>query len=339
VFDAASYFLGAAPDAHIISVKVAGHDGAVDVSQVIAAIDWVVEHKDDNNIRVLNLSFGSDSTQDPRYDPLSSAVEQAWKHGIVVVVASGNDGNASAVRNPANNPYVLTVGALDGYRLKGKGTQPIPTWSSCGTGRTVDLVAPGASIVSLRAPGSAADTDHPEARVADRFFLGSGTSQAAAAASGAAALVIERNPEYTPDEVNDVLIDSADSFRKVSATCQGAGKIRLHDTWWESPDRAMQSHADSFGTGSLEESRGTDHVEIDGVTLEGERDIFGNVWDGTSWSTLAALGTSWSDGDWNGTSWSGTSWSGTSWSGTSWSGTSWSGTSWSGSVWTGLSWG
>ena len=338
VTDGEYHFLGAAPDAHVVSVKVAGHDGAVDVSQVIAAIDWVVQHKDDHNIRVLNLSFGTDSTQDPRLDPLSFAVEQAWKHGIVVVVASGNDGNNAPVRNPANNPYVLTVGAFDGYNLKGKNTKPIPDWSSCGTYRTVDLVAPGTSMVSLRAPGSAADADYPEARVADRFFLGSGTSQAAAAASGAAALVIQRNPDYTPDEIKDVLIDSALSLRKTSAKCQGTGRIRLFRAWWETPDYATQYHHDGWGTGSLEAARGSDHIEMDGVTLEGEQDIFGNPWEGTSWSTAAAQGTSWSGGDWNGTSWSGTGWSGTSWSGTSWSGTSWSGTSWSGTSWSDFFW-
>lgn len=95
--NAESYFLGMAPDAHIVNVKVGDNEGAVDVSQVIAALDWVVQHKDDNgmNVRVVNLSFGTDSTQDPRLDPLSFAVEQAWHHGIVVVVAAGNDGNAS----------------------------------------------------------------------------------------------------------------------------------------------------------------------------------------------------------------------------------------------------
>jgi serine protease AprX len=335
--DAGTHFLGVAPDAHIVSVKVAGHDGAVDVSQVIAAIDWVVEHKDDHNIRVMNLSFGTDSTQDPRVDPLSFAVEQAWKSGIVVVVASGNDGNAAAVRNPANNPYVLTVGAYDGDYKRNK-NRPLPSWSSCGTERTVDLIAPGSSIVSLRSPGSTADSGYPEARIADRFFLGSGTSQAAAAASGTVALVLDRNPEYTPDEVKDVLVDSADSLKRVSSTCQGAGLIRMFDAWGETPDHATQNYPGAHGTGSLEEARGSDHIEIDGVVLQGEQDIFGNVWDGTSWSTASAQGTSWSGGDWNGTSWSGTSWSGTSWSGTSWSGTSWSGTSWSGTSWSGTSW-
>ncbi len=90
-------------------------NGAVDVSQVIAAIDWVVQHRNDHglNIRVLNLSFGTDGTQQYTLDPLAYAVQMAWDSGIVVVVAAGNDGNAAALRNPAFNPYVIAVGASD----------------------------------------------------------------------------------------------------------------------------------------------------------------------------------------------------------------------------------
>ena len=87
-----SAFNGMAPNAELISVKVGANDGAVDVTQVIAAIDWVVEHRTELNIRVLNLSYGTDSVQDPLVDPLTFAVERAWKAGIVVVVAGGNDG-------------------------------------------------------------------------------------------------------------------------------------------------------------------------------------------------------------------------------------------------------
>ncbi|HEU5224931.1 MAG TPA: S8 family serine peptidase, partial [Actinomycetota bacterium] len=88
------YFVGAAPGARIVSVKVATSDGATDVSQVIAAIDWIVQHRNSDglNIRVLNLSFGTDGTQDYQLDPLAYAAEVAWLHGIVVVVAAGNSG-------------------------------------------------------------------------------------------------------------------------------------------------------------------------------------------------------------------------------------------------------
>jgi serine protease AprX len=340
---AKDHFMGMAPDARLVSLKVADHEGATDVSQVIAAIDWVVQHRNDNglNIRVLNLAFGTDSTQSYLLDPLAHAVEQAWNAGIVVVVAAGNDGNTAPLRNPAMDPYVIAVGAADGHG--GQNSQMMQTdFSSCGTeDRHVDLVAPGQSIVSLRNPGSSADTDYSTAVVADRFFLGSGTSQASAVVSGAAALVIEQRPDITPDQLKMLLMDNTTYLRSADDLCQGAGLLNLWYTYLAPTPRsaaATQAHEPATGLGSLEASRGSDNLEHEGVVLEGEQDIFGNVWDGTSWSTAAALGTSWSGGDWNGTSWSGTSWSGTSWSGTSWSGTSWSGTSWSGTSWSGTSW-
>ena len=92
-----SDFLGIAPDAHIVNVKVGSANGAVDVSQVLAAIDWVVTHRDDPglNIRVLNLSFGTDSIQSYLVDPLAYAAEVAWHDGIVVVAAAGNQGSGA----------------------------------------------------------------------------------------------------------------------------------------------------------------------------------------------------------------------------------------------------
>src|SRR3954454_3220945 len=112
----ASQYTGVAPGARIVNVKAGAHDGAVDVSQVIAAIDWVVQHRNDNgmNIRVLNLSFGTDSTQSYLVDPLAYAAEVAWRKGIVVVAAGGNDGRTNrTIADPAFDPYVLAVGASD----------------------------------------------------------------------------------------------------------------------------------------------------------------------------------------------------------------------------------
>ena len=97
-------------------MKVATTDGSTDVSQVIAALDWVVQHKNDNgmNVRVVNLSFGTESIQPYQLDPLATAVENAWRHGIVVVDSAGNDGpTAVSLTDPAMDPYVIAVGASD----------------------------------------------------------------------------------------------------------------------------------------------------------------------------------------------------------------------------------
>ncbi len=342
--DGQYFFLGMAPDARIVNVKVAASNGAVDVSQVIAGIDWVVQHRNDNglNIRVLNLSFGTTGNQSYTIDPLAYAVEAAWNHGIVVIAATGNDGNSYPVRNPAYDPFVIAVGAVDPMGTATPRDDVIPSFSNCGTGnRTTDVVAPGRSIVSLRDYGSFIDQAHPEAVAGFRFFRGSGTSQAAAVVSGGVALLIEERPELTPDQVKNLLVAGSSSIRGVSSECQGGGVLNLKrasSTRTPRTNKASQSWIPSTGTGSLELARGDSHVTIDGVELTGEQDIFGMEWNGLSWSGLSWSGLSWSGGSWNGNDWAGADWSGLSWSGLSWSGLSWSGLSWSGLSWSGLSW-
>ena len=331
-------FTGIAPGAHVLSVKAGASNGAVDVSQIIAAIDWVVQHKDDRglNIRVLNLSFGFDSTQSALVDPLSHAVENAWKAGIVVVAAAGNDGNDAALRMPARNPYVISVGAYEqGYTI---GNGPVLPFSNCGdASRSVDVVAPGKSIVSLRAPGSYLDEAYPNARAGTSYFRGTGTSQAAAVVSGGVALLLSRDRSLTPDAVKNLLIDSAAPVTG-PAGCDGAKAMDLDTARYTDVDWTPQTWPSSTGTGSLDAARGSIRVSLDGVVLDGEQDIFGTPWDGDSWAAASTDGTAWDGGTWNGLSWSGLSWSGLSWSGLSWSGLSWSGRSWSSGSWSGLSW-
>jgi Subtilase family len=326
------HFLGMAPDARIVSIKVADASGATDVSQVIAAIDWVVQHRnrDGLNIRVLNLSFGTDAVQDYRVDPLAYAAEVAWRHGIVVVVAGGNGGYGSAkLNNPAYDPYVLAVGGADGHATYGVADDTIPSWSSTGDGgRNPDVVAPGGSIVSLADEGSMIDVEHPSARVGTRFLRGSGTSQAAAVVSGAVALLLQQRPGMTPDQVKALLRSTAQRLPAADPVAQGAGIIDLKRARGTATPSARQTWPTSDGSGSLELARGSAHAELDGAVLTGERDAFGGVWDGVAWSGTSWTGTSWSGGAWTGASWAGSSWSGGTWSGKSWSGKSWSSDEW-----------
>ena len=102
-----------APDTRLLNIKVGDAVGRADVSQVIAGIDWAVEHKSDLGIKVINLSFGTDSTQSYQLDPLAHAAEVAWRKGIVVVASAGNSGG-TRLAMPAADPYLIAVGALDG---------------------------------------------------------------------------------------------------------------------------------------------------------------------------------------------------------------------------------
>ena len=342
----ASVYRGMAPDARIVSLKVGDADGGVDVSQVIAAIDWVIQHKNDNglNIRVLNLSYGTNSSQAYGVDPLAYAVEQAWNAGIFVVAATGNAGyvtHTGTLTDPAFDPNIFAVGAADANGTASIGGSSVASFSSTGSSsRWVDVVAPGAHMQGLRVPGSSIDINHPEGLLGSRYFRGSGTSEAAAIASGAAALAIQKYPTIDPLSLKYLLMNSTDNLQGASTSMQGSGEIDLtRMLLWPSFAKSGKVQPASTGAGSLELSRGSDHLTAsNGVVLAGEQDIFGKPFNSTTMAALEAAKSSWSGGIWNGSTWSGSSWSGSTWSGSTWSGSSWSGSSWSGSSWSGNTW-
>jgi serine protease AprX len=152
---------GVAPGAHVVSVKVANSAGETSLLRVLAGLEWVrrAHKKSDLGLRVVNLSLGVDAA-DVGYvrDPLAHAAERLWRAGLVVVAAAGNDGVASGTLDvPAADPYLIAVGALDTKRTLDTSDDTVADFSSRGTDRAPDVVAPGAGVVSLRAPGSKLD--------------------------------------------------------------------------------------------------------------------------------------------------------------------------------------
>jgi serine protease AprX len=361
----ATQYRGIAPDARILSVKVGTADGGADVTQMIAAINWVVDHKNDNgmNIRVLNLSYGTNSVQPAAVDPLAFAAERAWHAGIVVVAAAGNTGyqrgtNAPGLADPAYDPYIIAVGGYDTMGTADPSDDKVGNYSASAKtrgARRPDFVAVGSHVQGLRVPNGYLDVNQSGGRRGDRFFKGSGTSEAAAVTSGTVALLLQKYPSMPPDQVKRFIKDTADLLPTTTSplASQGMGAI----DYWSLANAAPSStygqlHMLSTGTGSVELSRGKDHLTRDGVVLAGEIDIFGmpfasgaagstwsgGVWNGSTWSGSTWSGSTWSGSTWSGSTWSGSTWSGSSWSGSSWSGSSWSGSTWSGSSWSGSSW-
>ncbi|WNB87183.1 S8 family serine peptidase [Cellulomonas sp. ATA003] len=347
--------LGVAPDAQVLALKLAATDGSTDVSQVIAALDWVAQHQDDNgmDVRVVNLSFGTDSVQPYQIDPLAAAAEHAWRSGLVVVVSGGNDGeDAGALSNPAIDPYVIAVGASDpNGAATGWSAPSVADFSSRGTDeRHVDLVAPGASIVSLRAPDSFVDTEHPEGRVAGddtgRLFRGSGTSQAAAVVSGAAALVLQANPALTPDGVKHALVSTARPLAGEAAVDAGAGQVdisaavRAAEKVKAHGAPVVQTWPQASGLGSLDAARGGSRLVDPGTgdVLVGEIDVFGAPWDPTAWAQASSSGTAWDGGEWMRARWSGDAWTSDGWARARWSDASWDRARWSRARWSDASW-
>ena len=331
-------FLGVAPDARIVNVKVADAAGRADVSQVIAGIDWVVANRRANglNIRVLNLSFGTDGVQDYQFDPLTYAAEVAWRAGIVVVASAGNRGSDSErLTDPAYDPFVIAVGAIDDAGGRGLGNAIVPEFSSRGDGvRNPDVAAPGAAVVSLRSPGSVLDTWFPFGRVGSRFFRGSGTSQAAAVTSGAAAVLLSQRPGLTNDQVKALLTSTARAIPSADAQGQGAGLVNVSgavNANAPSVAASTQTWAPALGTGSLEASRGTDHVLLGGIELVGERDVTGAAW-------VSGRATAWTGGSWSRTGYSGGSWNGAAWFGHGWNADSYAGQKFTGGTWVSAPW-
>jgi serine protease AprX len=340
-------FRGIAPDAKLTSIKVGMSNGAVDVSQMLAAIDWVVEHRNDdpaNPIRVINLSYGTDSLMQNPENPLSLALFNAWKAGIVVVVASGN--TAGQVTMPATDFTPIVVGSSDPLGTTNPADDTLSDFVSW-QGRQIDTLVPGRSVVSLRNPGSYADTTYPTARVGDRFFKGSGTSQAAAVVSGAVALILQRYPTATPRLIRFGLRTTSTALPKVTAVKYGA--LNLTQIFTGGIPASAGTFPGVSGTGSLQAARGTSIVTFgpEKTPLTGEKDIFG-AFSSPAWAAASTAGTSWNGGSWMGRQWTGTglttatngqaNWAGATWAGRAWSGRAWSDISWSGRAWSGRAW-
>ncbi len=350
-------YVGVAPQSRIVNVKVGAADGASDVTQVIAAVDWVVQHAHDPgmNIRVLNLSYGTDSAQPYTADPLAQAVEQAWAHGIVVVVSAGNEGKkAPQLADPAYDPYVIAVGGLDPRGTLDTSKDKVAAFAEHGTtARPVDVIAPAVSVLGLRVPGSYVDTlTDNHGQVGDRFQRGSGTSQAAAVVSGVAALVVQKYPQATPDQVKALLDGTATPLSKGNKSADDP-KTLLYSghgivdaaaaTTAPALPEAVQSYPSSTGSGTLDQTRNGVYVSDAGIDLTGQQDIFGQPFDSAAIATSQAAARAWTGGIWNGSRWSGdtwtaSGWAATNWSGSRWSGSRWSSTSWSGSRWSGSRW-
>lgn len=342
-----SAFIGIAPDARIVNMKVGDGDGVTDVSQVIAAIDWVVQHRntDGLNIRVMEIAFGSDSTQPYDVDPLAFATEVAMDKGIVVVNAAGNGGKQTpgpGLTSPAYHPRSIAVGASDSRGTNVAEDDTVAGFSSSAKdfgGRGPDVLAPGISIPSLMAPGSSiANGFGPYASVGTRFIKGSGTSQASALVAGGVALLVQQRPSISHDRAKATITYFSKRVLNEPTETQGRGVVQF-DWIIGRSTRTAPIFTRTFGTGSLDATRGTRRVEMDGVAIQGEIDIMGEPFAATAWAPAADAGTTWTaEGDWNGRTWSGRTWNGSSWSGVAWSGRTWSGRTWSGRTWSGAGW-
>jgi serine protease AprX len=238
---------GVAPEAHLVGLKVLDERGRGVISDVIAALDWIVTYKTQHNIRVANLSVGAAVVESYRTDPLAIAAKRAVDAGIVVVTAAGNLGrNATgqtqygAITAPGNAPWVLTVGAYSHQGTVWRTDDVVAPYSSRGPSAVdfeakPDLVAPGTGIVSLSDPTStfyiskASQLLNGSRSTSYKPYLSlSGTSMAAPTVTGTVALMMEANPSLTPNMVKAILQYTSQRYASYDALSQGAGFLNSY---------------------------------------------------------------------------------------------------------------
>jgi subtilisin family serine protease len=252
---AAGAYRGIAPGAHLINVRVLGAQGQGSASATIAGIDWCITNKDVYNIKVLNLSLGTPAVEDEADDPICQAVQQAVNAGLVVCAAAGNKGklNGNEVNGGIDSPgisrFAITVGATNTFGTDNRGDDTIASYSSRGPTRGYytdtagvkhydnmikpDLVAPGNKIIEAESPGNYLLSENPALNagvstyVPHEMMYMSGTSMATPAVAGAAALMLQANPNLSPNIVKAILEYTAQSLSGWTTLEQGAGQLNI----------------------------------------------------------------------------------------------------------------
>lgn len=219
-------YRGMAPEAKLVGVKALDRNGSGNTSDVIAAIEWCISNREQYQIRAINLSLGSIAQDSCRNDPLCRAATAAWKSGMVVCVAAGNDGpEPGTINTPGINSYVITVGNLDDNATIDWDDDRLNPSSS--RGPTIDninkpdLLAPGTAINSLRVPRG--------------YRAFTGTSMATGVVTGAVLQLLQKYPDLKPNDLKRLLKNNT-RLLDLDSNQQGAGVISLNNIFEESKE-------------------------------------------------------------------------------------------------------
>ncbi|MHB8511766.1 MAG: S8 family serine peptidase [Actinomycetota bacterium] len=333
-------YVGVAPQANLVSIKVAGADGSTSLSKVLMGIQTAHEMEHRFNIHVLVLALSSESPLPPDLDPLSYALRKLWSEGVLVVVPAGNNGPAAgSITSPGEDPVLLTAGSVNDNGSTDVSADTVSDWSGRGPTRwgdpKPDLAAPGEHLISLRDPGSTVDVENPGSVVDGAYFRGSGTSMATAVTAGAAALLFAAQPGLDSDQAKAMLMGSANPTASGTGDSIGAGVVNAADAAALNPptDLPDAPHGSEVGRFASEQQA------LDWAGRSWARDSWdARQWEGRQWSARSWAARQWAYAQWLGRQWSSRSWAGSSWGGRSWDGSSWGSRQWSGSSWGGRSW-
>ena len=298
---------GVAQNAPIVSLRTANGDGQSLTSDVIAAADWILAHKDQYGIKVANFSMAGASPTSFRFDPLDQAVERLWFSGITVVAAAGNFGTGSAGRHvlcPRQRPV----------RDHGRRDRPDADVGSVGRHHrtVVGLRVHGRRLLEARRrcagplhghagpAGSAIPGIVPDRVVAPGYMWMSGTSFSAPIVAGAAAQIIARHPDWGPDQVKGALMLTADYLPNVDWQAAGVGEV----------DAAAAASLDFTPPNPNENLVG--FVAPDAVTGL-------PTFDQAAWASAVSTEAAWSSAAWASAAWASAAWASAAWASAAWS--------------------
>jgi len=294
------FYQGVAPQVDLINLKVCDNYGMAYESDVVEAMQWVYENKDQPayRIRIVNLSINSTVDQSYHTSPIDAAAEILWFNGVVVIASAGNgsaDGYNTINAAPANDPFIITVGAVDEGGTPDRVDDFIAGFSAYGTTldgfNKPDLVAPGKDIVSVLAKESWWRNEYPGRFVENIYFRASGTSMSAPMVTGAVALLLQDEPHLTPDQVKFRLLNTG------SLISNAVGNNYPY----------LDVYAAVNGTSTESANTGLVASQL--------------LWSGTQPVTWGSV--SWNSVSWNSVSWNSVSWNSVSWNSVSWNSTYW----------------
>jgi serine protease AprX len=317
---------GVAPRAKLVSIDVMDDQGMARTSDVIAAADWILANKSKYGIRVANFSLHSSMPSSFMFDPLAKAAERLWFNNVVVVAAAGNYGSTAGPSGvyfaPANDPFVITVGATDTGKSVSTLDDVAAPWSAYGY--TLDgfskpeISAPGRYMVGPVPTTSTLYSERPDHVAATGYMELSGTSFAAPVVTGVAALILGRHPDWTADQVKGALMLGAKYLPNAKSLSVGVGEVNAPRSVEmysaPNPNAALNAFvANDSATGQL-------------------------AFNAASWASKAKSDASWASASWASASWATASWSSASWASASWADASWATASWADNAQAAASW-
>ena len=299
---------GVAENAPIVSIRTANASGESMASDVIAAADWILANKGVYGIKVANFSMAGSTPTTFRYDPLDKAVESLWFAGVTVVAAAGNFGTGTGPVDmsaaPGNDPFIITVGALDQNQSSNPLAASTPWWSAYGYTADgfskPDMAAPGRYMIAPVPMGTTIPNAVPDRVVAPGYMWMSGTSFAAPIVAGIAAQVIAHHPDWSPDQVKGALMLTSNYLPNVNWQAAGVGE----------PDGFVAATVN--GTPPNPNENLDVFVSPDPVTGR-------LTFDQAAWGSAVSANAAWSSAAWSSAAWGSAAWASAAWGSAAWS--------------------